>query len=84
MERRHPKGQDHLPNIRTAHCPKPQSGKATIRGKQGDLIRTPCEFIAKIAALVPPQRTHRHPYFGVLAHQDSLCVCAESGDVLGK
>lgn len=58
MERLHRKGQDHL----LYHCPKPQSG-----GKQGDLILTPCEFIAKIAALVPPPRTHRHRYFGVLA-----------------
>jgi hypothetical protein len=58
MERQHRKGQDHL----LYHCPKPQSG-----GKQGDLILTPCEFIAKIAALVPPPRTHRHRYFGVLA-----------------
>jgi hypothetical protein len=41
MERLHRKGQDHL----LYHCPKPQSG-----GKQGDLIMTPCEFIAKIAA----------------------------------
>ncbi len=58
MERLHRKGQDHL----LYHCPKPQSG-----GKQGDLILTLCEFIAKIAALVPPPRTHRHCYFGVLA-----------------
>jgi hypothetical protein len=58
MERLHRKGEDHL----LYHCPKPQSG-----GKQGDLIMTPCEFIAKIAALVSPPRTHRHRYFGVLA-----------------
>jgi len=47
-----------LTKFHTAHCPKPQSGGAAIRGKQGDLILTPCEFIAKIAALVPPPRTH--------------------------
>jgi hypothetical protein len=58
MERLHRKGHDHL----LYHCPKPQSG-----GKQGDLILTPCEFIAKIATLVPPPRSHRHRYFGVLA-----------------
>jgi hypothetical protein len=63
MERLHRKGQDHL----LYHCPKPQSG-----GKQGDLIMTPCEFIAKIAALVPPPRTHRHRYFGVLAPNSPL------------
>jgi hypothetical protein len=67
MERLHRKGQDHLPNIHTAHCPKPQSG-----GKQGDLIMTPCEFIAKIAALVLPPRMHRHRYFGVLAPNSPL------------
>ncbi|AZP12282.1 IS91 family transposase [Undibacterium parvum] len=63
MERLHRKGQDHL----LYHCPKPQSG-----GKQGDLILTPCEFIAKIAALVPPPRMHRHRYFGVLAPNSPL------------
>ena len=62
MERLHRKGQDHL----LYHCPKPQSDGAAIRGKQGDLILTPLEFIAKIAALVPPPRTRQHRYFGVL------------------
>ncbi|MBK9574081.1 MAG: transposase, partial [Rhodoferax sp.] len=28
---------------------------------------TPLELIDRIAALVPPPRTHRHRYFGVLA-----------------
>src|SRR5450759_3032586 len=31
------------------------------------LVLTPLELIAKIAALVPPPRTHRHRYYGVLA-----------------
>ena len=44
------------------HCPKPQTG-----GKQADLVLTPLELIDRIAALVPPPRTHRHRYFGVLA-----------------
>ena len=39
-------------------CPEPQSG-----GKCADLVLTPLELIAKIAALVPPPRTHRHRYF---------------------
>ena len=43
-------------------CPKPQSG-----GKCADLVLTPLELIAKIAALVSPPRTHRHRYFGALA-----------------
>ena len=44
------------------HCPKPQSG-----GKRADLVLTSLELIDRIAALVPPPRTHRHRYFGVLA-----------------
>ncbi len=57
MERLHRKGHDHF----LYHCPKPQSGGAAICGKQGDLILPPWEFIAKIAALVPPPRTHAPP-----------------------
>jgi hypothetical protein len=63
MERLHPKGKDHL----LYHCPKPQPG-----GKQGDLVLTPLELIDKLAALVPPPRTHRHRYFGVLAPNSPL------------
>jgi hypothetical protein len=44
------------------HWPKPQSG-----GKQADLVLSPLELIERIAALVPPPRTHRHRYYGVLA-----------------
>jgi hypothetical protein len=33
---------------------------------------TPLELIAHIAALVPPPRTHRHRYFGVLAPNSPL------------
>ena len=33
----------------------------------GHLTLTPLELIDRIAALVPPPRTHRHRYFGVLA-----------------
>jgi hypothetical protein len=32
----------------------------------GELMLTPLELIDKIAALVPPPRTHRHRYYGVL------------------
>ncbi len=28
---------------------------------------TPLELIERLAALIPPPRRHRHPYFGVLA-----------------
>jgi hypothetical protein len=38
------------------------------RGARADELHlTPLELIARIAALVPPPRTHRHRYFGVLA-----------------
>ncbi len=32
-----------------------------------ELVLTPLELIERIAQLVPPPRTHRHPYYGVLA-----------------
>jgi hypothetical protein len=35
--------------------------------KTDELQLTPLELIVRIAALVPPPRTHRHRYFGVLA-----------------
>jgi len=44
---------------------EPSSDK---RGARVDELRlTPLELIDRIAALVPPPRTHRHRYFGVLA-----------------
>ena len=43
------------------------------RGARVDEITlTPLELIARIAALVPPPRTHRHRYFGVLAPNSPL------------
>ena len=43
------------------------------RGTKADeLTLTPLELIARIAALVPPPRTHRHRYFGVLAPNSPL------------
>ena len=42
------------------YCPKPQSG-----GNRADLALTPLELIERIAALVPPLRTHRHRYYWV-------------------
>jgi len=40
-----------------------------------ELRHTPLELIERIAALVPPPRTHRHRYFGVLASNSPLrCV----------
>jgi hypothetical protein len=46
---------------------------ADKRGAKVDELRlTPLELIARIAALVPPPRTHRHRYFGVLAPNSPL------------
>ena len=40
--------------------------------KVDELHLTPLTLIARIAALVPPPRTHRHRYFGVLAPNSAL------------
>ena len=40
--------------------------------KVEELHLTPLELIDRIAALVPPPRTHRHRYFGVLAPNSPL------------
>jgi len=51
-------------------CAKQHSEPAG--GKVAELVLTPLELIARIAALVPPPRTHRHRYFGVLAPNSPL------------
>ena len=38
----------------------------------GELVPTPLELIKRIAQLVPPPRTHRHRYYGVLAPNSPL------------
>ena len=49
---------------------EPSSDK---RGARVDELHlTPLELIERIAALVPPPRTHRHRYFGVLAPNSPL------------
>jgi hypothetical protein len=40
--------------------------------KVDELTLTPLDLIDRIAALVPPPRTHRHRYFGVLAPNSPL------------
>jgi Putative transposase len=43
------------------------------RGPKADeLTFTPLELIVRIAALVPPPRTHRHRYYGALAPNSPL------------
>ena len=41
-------------------------------GKADEITLPPLELIDRIAALVPPPRTHRHRYFGVLAPNSPL------------
>jgi hypothetical protein len=50
-------------------CAKQRSEPSSDKrgAKADELHLTPLELIARIAALVPPPRTHRHRYFGVLA-----------------
>ena len=40
--------------------------------KRDELHLTPLELIVRVAALVPPPRTHRHRFFGVLAPNSPL------------
>ena len=55
-------------------CAKQRSEPgADKRGAKADeLTLTPLELIERIAALMPPPRTHRHRYFGVLAPNSPL------------
>ena len=59
-------------------CAKQRSEPGTYqhthaRGAKADELHfTPLELIERIAALVPPPRTHRHRYFGMLAPNSPL------------
>ena len=55
-------------------CAKQRSEPTSDKrgAKADELTLTPLELIDRIAALVPPPRTHRHRYFGVLAPNSSL------------
>ena len=55
-------------------CAKQRSepGSDKRGAKVDELHLTPLELIDRIAALVPPPRTHRHRYFGVLAPNSPL------------
>jgi hypothetical protein len=55
-------------------CAKQRSEPTSDKrgAKADELTLTPLELIERIAALVPPQRTHRHRYFGVLAPNSPL------------
>ncbi len=55
-------------------CAKQRSEPTSDKrgAKADELHLTPLELIERIAALVPPPRTHRHRYFGVLAPNSPL------------
>lgn len=55
-------------------CAKQHSEPASNRRvpRTDELTLTPLELINRIAALVPPPRTHRHRYYGVLAPNSPL------------
>jgi hypothetical protein len=55
-------------------CAKQRSEPSSDKpgAKAYELTLTPLELIDRIAALVPPPRTHRHRYFGVLAPNSPL------------
>ena len=60
-----------------------QRDKRSAKGKTGEELHlTPLELIERIAALIPPPRTHRHRYFGVLApnspHRAEVTEMAQS------
>ena len=55
-------------------CAKQRSEPSNDKrgAKVDELCLTPLELIDRIAALVPPPRTHRHRYFGELAPNSQL------------
>jgi hypothetical protein len=68
-------GDHHTPKpfVRKAFATYLECGTSDKRGaKVDELHLTPLELIDRIAALVPPPRTHRHRYFGVLAPNSPL------------
>ena len=49
------------------------------RGAKSDALHlTPLKLIDCIAALVPPPRTHRHRYFGVVAPNSALRIAVKA------
>ena len=64
MERLRKAGNELVYRCAKQHS-EPASEKRGV--KVDELILTPLELIERIAALVPPPRTHRHRYYGALA-----------------
>ena len=67
MDRLKQRGADLVYRCGKGHTEPMQSDKYS-----GELVLTPLELIDRIAQLVPPPRTHRHRYYGVLAPNSPL------------
>lgn len=67
MDRLKQRGADLVYRCGKGHSEPLQSDKYS-----GELVLTPLELINHIAQLVPPPRTHRHRYYGVLAPNSPL------------
>jgi hypothetical protein len=67
MDRLKQRGADLVYRCGKGHTEPMQSDKYS-----GELVLTPLELINRIAQLVPPPRTHRHRYYGVLAPNSPL------------
>ncbi len=73
MERLRKAGKDLVDRCAKEHSEPASDRRANQRGARADeLTLTPLELIGRIAALVPPPRTHRHRYYGALAPNSPL------------
>jgi len=79
MDRLKQRGADLVYRCGKGHTEPLQSDRYS-----GELVLTPLELINRIAQLVPPPRTHRHRYYGVLAPNSPLraAVTAMAQDAL--
>ena len=79
MDRLKQRGADLVYRCGKGHAePLPSSKYA------GELVLTPLELIDRIAQLVPPPRTHRHRYYGVLAPNSPLRATPTISALLGE
>ncbi len=73
MDRLRKEGKDLVYRCAKQHSEPRSDKRSDKRGARVDELHlTPLELIERIAALVPPPRTHRHRYFGVLAPNSPL------------
>jgi hypothetical protein len=76
MDRLKQRGADLVYRCGKGHTEPLQSDKYS-----GELVLTPLELINRIAQLVPPPRTHRHRYYGVLAPNSPLRAAVVTSEV---